>query len=161
MLSRLTQGKNLFRQSTHHLPMHHRQSIEYQRSVNLIGTWLIFESLFESKWKCKYLKISTLTVQLVPRLFAQLEKCSCDYIIPLDVNEFLFARHMFQLLCKVTHFSQKNVQNMLLFYSSSQRIEYDSNNFAGICISVAVLRQSLIAARTSSITSDASWCSIM
>ena len=47
------------------------------------------------------------------------------------------------------------------FYSSSQRIEYDSNNFAGICISVAILRHSLSAARTSSITSDASWCSIM
>ena len=58
-------------------------------------------------------------------------------------------------------FFTKNVQNVLLFYSSSQRIEYDSNNFAGICISVAVLRQSLIAARTSSIISDASWCSIM
>ena len=27
-----------------HFPTHHRQSIEYQRSVNLIGTWLFFES---------------------------------------------------------------------------------------------------------------------
>ena len=42
------------------------------------------------------------------------------------------------------------------FYSSSQRIEYDSNIFAGICSSVTVLRQSLMAARTSSIISDAS-----
>jgi len=28
-----------------HFPTHHRQSIEYQRSVNLIGTWLISESI--------------------------------------------------------------------------------------------------------------------
>ena len=27
-----------------YFPTHHRQSIEYQRSVNLIGTWLFFES---------------------------------------------------------------------------------------------------------------------
>ena len=40
-------------------------------------------------------------------------------------------------------------------------MEYDSNNFAGICSSVTVLRQSLIAARTSSIISDAFWRSIM
>ena len=42
-----------------------------------------------------------------------------------------------------------------LFYNSSQRMEYDSNSLMGICSSVAVLRQSLMAARTSSIISDA------
>ena len=34
-------------------------------------------------------------------------------------------------------------------------MEYDSNNLMGICSSVAVLRQSLMAARTSSIISFA------
>ena len=29
------------------LPIQHRQSIEYQRSVNLIGTWLFFESFLK------------------------------------------------------------------------------------------------------------------
>ena len=98
-----------------YFPMHQRQSTWYRRSTDLIGTRLIFESLFESKWKCKYLKISTLTVQLVPRLFAQFEKCSCDYIIPLDINEFLFARYMFQLRCKVTHFSRKTCRMYFFF----------------------------------------------
>ena len=46
-----------------------------------------------------------------------------------------------------------------LFYNSSQRMEYDSNSLMGICSSVAVLRQSLMAARTSSIISFASCCS--
>ena len=50
---------------------------------------VFFESLFESKLKCKYVKISTLTVKLVPRLF---------------------ARYMFQLHCKVTHFLQKRAE---------------------------------------------------
>ena len=48
-----------------------------------------------------------------------------------------------------------------LFHNSSQRIEYASNIFAGICSSVAVLRQSLMAARISWIISDASWRSSM
>ncbi len=40
------------------------------------------------------------------------------------------------------------------FYNSSQRMEYDSNSLMGICSSVTVLRQSLMAARTSSIISS-------
>ena len=54
-------------------------------------------------------------IRLVPRLFAQLEKCSLECIIPLDINEFLFVRYMFQLCCISYTFFTKNVQNMLFF----------------------------------------------
>ena len=41
-------------------------------------------------------------------------------------------------------------------------MEYDSNSLMGICSSVAVLRQSLMAARTSSIVdSDSKWTSVV
>ena len=40
-------------------------------------------------------------------------------------------------------------------------MEYDSNSLMGICSSVAVLRQSLMAERTSSMISDAPWRSSM
>ena len=120
-----------------------------------------FRKSFESKQKCKYLKISTLKVQLVPCLFARFESFSSEGIIPLDFNEFLSVRYMFQLRYKVTHFSRKTCRMCYLFYCSSHRIEYDSNSLMGICSSVAVLRQSLMAARTSSIISDASWRSSM
>ena len=100
-------------------------------------------------------------IRLVPRLFARLEKCSLECIIPLDINEFLFVRYMFQFSSIVTHFSRKTCRMRYLFYNSSQRMEYDSNSLMGICSSVAVLRQSLMAARTSSIISDASWRSSM
>ena len=43
-------------------------------------------------------------IRLVPRLFARLEKCSLECIIPLDINEFLFVRYIFKFCCKVTHF---------------------------------------------------------
>ena len=79
----------------------------------------------------------------------------------LFTNEFPSVRNNVSIALHSYTFFTENVQNALLFYSSSQRIEYDSNNFAGICCSVAVLRQSLMAARTSSIISDASWCSSM
>ncbi len=49
----------------------------------------------ERKWKCKYLITSTLPILFVPCLFARLEKCSLECIIPLDTNEFLFVRYMF------------------------------------------------------------------
>ena len=100
-------------------------------------------------------------IRLVPRLFARLEKCSLECIIPLDINEFLFVRYIFQFCRKVTHFSRKTCRMRYLFYNSSQRMEYDSNSLMGICSSVAVLRQSLMAERTSSIISDASWRSSM
>ena len=120
----------------------------------------IFRKFFESKRKCKCLIIITLPFWLVPCLFARFESFSSEGIIPLDFNEFLSVRYMFQLRCKVTHFHEKRAE-WATFYSSSHRIEYDSSSLRGICCSIAVLRQSLIAARTSSITSDASWCSIM
>ena len=120
-----------------------------------------FRKSFESKRTCKYLKISILTVQLVPCLFVRLEKCSLECIIPLDINEFLFVRYMFLFCLRVTHFSRKTCRMCYLCYCSSHRIEYDSNSLMGICSSVAVLRQSLMAARTSSIISDASWRSSM
>ena len=42
-------------------------------------------------------------IRLVPRLFARLEKCSLECIIPLDVNEFLFVRYMFQFCRNITN----------------------------------------------------------
>ena len=97
-------------------------------------------------------------IRLVPRLFARLEKCSFECIIPLDINEFIFVRYIFQFCRKVTHFSRKTCRMCYLFYCSSHRIEYDSNSLMGICSSVAVLRQSLMAAQTSSIVPLRSTC---
>ena len=42
MLRRLTQGKNLFRQNIHHLPMQHIYTIDWKRFSLLIGTTRIF-----------------------------------------------------------------------------------------------------------------------
>ena len=82
-----------------------------------------FRKYFESKWKCKCLIISTLTIWLVPRLFARPEKCSLECIIPLDINEFLFVRYMFQLRCKVTHFSRKTCRmGSFLFTSHNSKL---------------------------------------
>ena len=66
-----------------------------------------FRKFFESKRKCKCLIINTLPFWLVPHLFARFESFSSECIIPLDFNEFLSVRYMFQLRCKVTHFYGK------------------------------------------------------
>lgn len=74
-----------------------------------------FRKFFESKRKCKCLIIITLPFWLVPRLFARLEKCSFECIIPLDINEFLFVRYIFKFCCKVTHFSRKTCRIRFFF----------------------------------------------
>ena len=66
-----------------------------------------FRKFFESKWKCKCLIIIALLFWLVPRLFARFESFSSECIIPLDFNEFLSVRYVFQLRCKITHLSRK------------------------------------------------------
>ena len=144
-----------------HLPTHQLKSTKISAFWGFNRYTANFRKYFESKWKCKCLILSSLTIWLVPRLFARLEKFSIECITPLDINEFLFVRYIFQLCCKVTHFSRKTCRMRYLFYNSSQRMEYDSNSLRGICSSVAVLRQSLMATRTSSIISFASCCSSM
>ncbi len=68
-----------------------------------------------------------------------------NFIPPLDINDFLFVRYIFQFCSKVIHtfFHEKRVECASLYYLS-HRIEYDSNSLRDICSSVAVLRQSLM-----------------
>jgi len=75
----------------------------------------IFRKYFESERKCKCLIISALPFLLVPRLFARFESFSSECIIPLDFNEFLSVRYVFQLRCKVTHFSRKTCRMCYFF----------------------------------------------
>ena len=83
----------------------------------------IFRKFFESKRKCKCLIIITLPFWLVPCLFARFESFSSECIIPLDFNEFLFVRYMFQLRCKITHFSRKTCRmRYFLYFIPTNRI---------------------------------------
>ena len=75
----------------------------------------------------------------------------------MTIQEF---RDYFNYVVKLDILHGKRVE-CTTFWGSSQRTEYDSNSCVGICCSVVVLRQSLMAERTSSIISDASWCSSM
>ena len=91
-------------------------------TINWISTFsefnrymAIFRKFFESKRKCKCLIIITLPFWLVPCLFARFESFSSECIIPLDFNEFLSVRYMFQLRCKVTHFSRKTCRMCYFF----------------------------------------------
>ena len=92
----------------------------------------IFRKFFKSKRKCKCLIISDLLFWLLQRLFAQFESFSSECIIPLDFNEILSVRYMFQLRCKVTHFSRKTCR-MSYFYischslSDTQQFRFDIN----------------------------------
>ncbi len=63
-------------------------------------------------------------IRLVPRLFARLEKCSLECIIPLDINEFFFVRYMFQFCCKVTCFLRKTYRMCYLFLNFNQDLAF-------------------------------------
>ena len=54
-------------------------------------------------------------IRLVPRLFARLEKCSLECIIPLDINEFLFVRYMFNSAAKLHIFHEKRAECAIFF----------------------------------------------
>ena len=96
---------------------------KYRRSTYLIGTRPIFESFSKVSESAKCLIISSLTIWLVPCLFAQLEKFSIECITPLDINEFLFVRYMFQFCCKVTHFLRKTCRmGSFLFTSHNSKL---------------------------------------
>ena len=96
------------RLSTQNLLSHAPSTINWISAFSEFNRYMaIFRKFFESKRKCKCLIIITLPFWLVPRLFARFESFSSEGIIPLDFNEFLSVRYMFQLRCKVTHFSRK------------------------------------------------------
>ena len=83
--------------------------------------------------------------------------------IPLADSDYFLSCLLSAIGVQLFGYSRTFVWNtgMVRNYCSSHRIEYDSRSLRGICSSVAVLRQSLMAARTSSIISDASWLSSM
>ena len=118
-------GKHGFRLCAHSICIFAADSLSHALStINWISAFskfnrymAIFRKFFESKRKCKCLIIITLPFWLVPRLFARLEKFSFECIIPLDINEFLFVRYIFQLCCKVTHFSGKTCRMCFVFCS--------------------------------------------
>ena len=57
-----------------------------------------------------------MAIRFVPRLFARLEECSLECIIPLDINEFLFVRYIFQFCskCAIFFIIHPNEWNMIL-----------------------------------------------
>ena len=109
---------------------------KFSRTMHWSGIFrlLVFGKQFETCPKCLKYSISDILFLMPP-----------NFIIPLDINDFLFVRYIFQFCCKViyTFFHEKRVECASL-YNLSHRIEYDSNSLRDICSSVAVLRQSLM-----------------
>ena len=68
-----------------------------------------------------------------------------NFIIPLDINDFLSFATFFNSVAKLyIHFFHEKRVECASLYNLSHRIEYDSNSLRDICSSVAVLRQSLM-----------------